>query len=359
MTTNDALPDGTLQGGSDSRSVQPRRRRRNIPMAVLLTATLVGLAYSPFLTGSPYWITVAAEAAVLAILGIALNITLGRAGFMDLGPTINFGIGGYLFAILWQNGITWWIGIVISVLACFVVGSMLGGLVARATGIYMGIVLLAFAESLSAGADRNILGLTGGENGRLVTGLPRFLNVNVQADTFYLFALGMLVLAMIVVRILDNSMLGWTWAGIKNNRVRVASSGIDVRAQHSVAFAISGAFAGLAGALFVISIQLASPELFAVGFLIQALLIVIIGGPGSYWGVIFGAAFVRFSPAFIDSLERRGYWHALPDWIERLLTSPLLVLGVIYIIVVLYLPGGFASLRFESIRNRLARRPAA
>jgi branched-chain amino acid transport system permease protein len=344
-------PPDTEPGRQGTGRGQRGRSGRTWLKRVILAVVVGLLAAAPLATGSPYWVTVGVEAVILAIIGMAANITLGKAGFLDLGPAIYFGIGGYTVAICWQNDIPLAAALVLAVLLCFFLGGLVGGLVLRASGVYLGIVLLAFAESMRAAADRNILGLTGGENGRLISGLPRWLNVNTSPETFYIAALVVLAMVLLGVRTLSDSMLGWTWDGIRNNPVRVASSGINVRRQGAVAFAIAGALAGLAGTLFALSLQIASPEMFSIAILVQVLLIVIIGGPGSLWGPVFGAVFVRVVPASLDVLERQGLADPLPDLLHRMVTSHLFALGVIYIVVVMYMPGGFASLRFETLRT--------
>lgn len=348
LTTTQSPPEGAPPPG---KSARPRSAyvKRGMTIVGLL------LVVAPWLLDSPFWTTVAVEVVIFAILGLAVNTTLGKAGFMDLGPAIYFGIGGYTIALMWQAEQSLVLGVIVAVVLCFVAAGIIGALALRATGVYLGIVLLAFAESMRAGADRNIFGLTGGENGKLITGLPTFLNVNIQPVTMYMTALAALAVVLVVIRVLDNSMLGWTWTGIRNNVVRVQSSGINYRRQGAMAFAISGAFGGLAGVLYAMSLQIASPEMFGIAILVQVLLIVIIGGPGSYWGPVFGAIFVRVLPALLETIERTGIADPLPDFLHRAVTSHLLILGIIYILVVMYMPGGFAQLRFQAIRNLFTR----
>lgn len=349
---SDSDPSGTEQRPQHSRRRGPfRGDTRKWYVRVILPLVVIILAAAPLLVGSPYWITLGIEAAILAILGSAANITIGKVGFLDLGFTIYFGIGGYMVATLWQAGIPLTLILVLTVALCFVLAGLVGGLVLRTSGIFLGIVLLAFAGSMKSGADRNIFGLTGGENGKLISGLPSWLNINLQPETFYIAVLVILTLVLLVVWVLSDSMLGWNWDGIRNNAVRVAASGISVRRQGAVAFAISGGIGGLAGMLYAMSLQIATPEMFGIAVLIQVLLIVIIGGPGSLWGPVFGAVFLRFVPAGLDLFERQGFAANLPDLLHRMVTSHLFALGVIYIVVVMYMPGGFTSLRFKSSKR--------
>lgn len=315
-----------------------------------LAGFVVVVAAVPLVLASPFWITVGVEAATLAILGFGLNITLGRAGYLDLGPPIYYGIGGYALAIVYANGVPLLAGAVLILGIALVLGASVGFIVLRASGIYLGIVLLAFAESMRAAADRNILGLTGGENGRLITGLPRWLNVNVQPESFYLLALAVLALVFVASAVLYRSMLGWMWTGTKENPVRLASVGVDVRRHGSVAFGFSAGLAAIAGMLHAMSLQIATPEMFGIAVLVQVLLVVILGGPGVLIGPIIGALFVRVVPAFLDTLEHQGFFESLPPLAERAVTSHLFILGLIYVVVVLYVPGGLTSLRARRVK---------
>jgi len=95
--------------------------------------------------------------------------------------------------------------------------------------------------------------------------------------------------------------------------------------------------------MHALSIQTVTPSDTAVPITVQALLITVIGGSGSFWGPVLGAIFVRMMPPLLDELAQNAAIQDLPDRLERAVTSQFLILGLIYVLFVVYLPGGFTA----------------
>ncbi len=327
-----------------------------------ITLAVIALAiafYMPYILNSSYWILVAASICVFAIFGLSYNLLLGQLGLFSLGHAMFFGIGGYVVANMLQDGSSVWSGLLLAVLVSFVLAFLVGAATLRVPGIYFAIVTVAISQALYTAATRNVFGLTGGENGIYLSGLPDWLNVNTEPDTVYWVTLLALLGVIVVVGLLRRSPMGRNWEGIRENPVRAESLGLSVRTQQLIAFTLAGGIAGFAGVLNAVTQQVASPDQLGLAIMVQVLLIVVIGGPGTFLGPVLGAIFVVASGPLLDQLDRASWIQGLPDVLHRMLTSQPLVLGVIYILLVLFLPGGLASLssRFRWLSGITADKP--
>ncbi len=315
--------------------------------------------YMPYILSSSYWILVAASVCVFAIFGLSYNLLLGQLGLFSLGHAMFFGIGGYVIANLLQDGSNVWVGLGLALLITILLAFVVGAATLRVPGIYFAIVTVAIAQAIYTAATRNVFDLTGGENGIYLSDLPEWLNVNTKPDTVYWVTLVALLATIVVIGFLRRSPMGRNWEGIRENPVRAESLGLNVRVHQLIAFTIAGGIAGFAGVLNAVTQQVAAPDQLGLAIMIQVLLIVVIGGPGTFLGPVLGAIFVVTSGPLLDQLERVSWVEGLPEVLNRMITSQPMVLGVVYILLVLFLPGGLASLtkRFRWLENLTGGKP--
>src|SRR5680860_900340 len=174
-------------------------------------------------------------------------------------------------------------------------------------------------------------------------------------ENLYYLAFALLVASVVVVWLIRRAMLGRVWEGIRENPIRAQALGVNIPAQRIVAFAVAGALAGVAGVLNAMALQYATPNELAIDITVQALLITIIGGPGTLLGPLLGAVFVRVSAPLIDQWGRSDFVMGLSEVPQRAVTSHPLLLGLVYIVLVMFLPGGLASLgqRFGPLRRAI------
>lgn len=311
---------------------------------VVALAAVVVLGLLPWYVTDAYWVTIAADVCIFAILGLSYNLLLGQIGLFSFGHALFFGAAAYIVANLTTGGMGLLPGAVLAVLGNVLLAVVIGLLTVRVSGIYFAIVTVAFAQAAFFAAERDVLGLTGGENGKPVEGIPRTLNVNVMPENMYYLAFALLVVSVIAVWLIRRAMVGRVWEAIRENPIRAQALGVNISSQRIVAFAVSGALAGVAGVLQAISLQYATPNELAIEITVQALLITIIGGPGTLLGPLLGAVFVRVSAPLIDEWADSAFVSGLSEVPQRALTSHPLLLGVVYILLVLFLPGGLASI---------------
>lgn len=328
-------------------------RSRTIQAVLLALAALVAL-FLPYMT-TPFWLNVAIDICAFAVLGISYNILLGRAGIFSFGHALFFGGGAYaLAAFTTDSGLPLAVAALGGVLVATVLALLVGLVAARVRGIYFGMLTLAVAQVGFTIADRDIGGITGGENGLAVGGIPELLNSNVRQDMLYWLSFGVLAGVLILVAIMYRSAAGRFWEGMRENEVRMQATGVNVARHRLTVFIVAGALAGVAGVMHALSVQTVTPSDTNVPITVQALLITVIGGSGSFWGPVLGATFVRMMPPLLDELAANPSVQELPDRLERAVTSQFLILGIIYILFVVYLPGGFTA-AFNRLLGRVDR----
>jgi branched-chain amino acid transport system permease protein len=218
----------------------------------------------------------------------------------------------------------------ISFACLIVIALILGLLTLRRSGIYFSILTLAFAEMAHALILSSTLqAWTGGDNG--LTGLPypTLLGIRMSGlNVFYLCAV-ILVLGFLVARIIRNSPLGLILRAIKENPMRLEYTGVNVFAYKMAAFVISALYAGVAGMLIVVNEPYVATEYIYWSTSGEVVIMSVIGGVGTLIGPVIGAAFMLYFENVVQGFIGEQ-WK--------------LVLGLIFVFIVIFLPGGFADL---------------
>jgi branched-chain amino acid transport system permease protein len=305
--------------------------------AVLLGALALGLALPALaaLSGLDYGVGVATRILIFALAGLSLNLILGYGGMVSFGHAAFFGTGAYVVAILSHHAslgeplVTWpiEIGGTASALIAWPLAMAVAGLLAlaigavslRTGGLYFIMITLAFAQMLYFFFVS--LEAYGGDDGLSIwarsTAGPLDLSDDVQ---FYYLVLALLLIVLAFKARLVASRFGATLAGIRDNERRMAALGFPTYRYKLAAFAISGALAGLAGALIANQTEFVSPSFLDWQRSGEILVIVILGGMGTLYGPVAGAVVYLL-------LEE-----VLSQWTQHwmVVMGPLLVLVVIF-----------------------------
>jgi ABC-type branched-subunit amino acid transport system permease subunit len=275
---------------------------------LVIFAALV--ASVPFLTDSDFVIRVGVNTLLLAMLALGLNIVVGWAGLLDLGYIAFYGFGAYTYALLASDQIEVhlpsWVAIVCVVVACALLGFLLGLPSRRLIGDYLAIVTLFFGQvfvELVTNLDRVTLpgddepvDITGGPNGIAGVDPINLLGIEFLTPTDY-FYLSLVVLVLLIggLYLIDNSRTGRAWRAIREDPLAASLMTMPVKRLKLLAFAFGAAVAGLAGAIFA-ALQIGVfPRNFETPFLILIYAAVILGGAGSITGMLAGAAVVGIS----------------------------------------------------------------
>jgi branched-chain amino acid transport system permease protein len=284
-----------------------------------------------------------AEAGTFFIAIVGLNILTGYTGQISLGHGALMAVGGYTTAALvvhehWRDVWT----IPLAGVAAGIVGFLIGLPALRLSGIYLALATFAFAIAIPS-LLKKFSGLTGGGQGlRMieqaplqVTGLSGtvtlFGHSTSQNHFLYYLTWGIGLAGFVIAWLIVRGRLGRTFRAVRDSEVAAASAGIDLARTKTLAFAISGVYAGVAGALFAIQAEIVNPLSFT--FLLSILLLVgtVVGGLGSLPGMVVGALFVQYLPNVSTHVSSKP---GVPDF----------VYGAAIIIVMILLPTGVGGL---------------
>ena len=303
-------------------------------LVVLLVAPALLNRYGIFLFSK--WLVF-----VIAVMG--LNLTIGYAGQKSLGHAAFFGIGAYTVAILLKAGISFWIGLPLAMVGCFVVGLGLGFPALRVQTIYLAFATLGFNTAIWL-VMRNEEWLTGGTFGINGVGRPGLFGFSLDGNlAYYYFIVAVALMLGALLWGLLRSPWGKAFTALRDNPIRAESLGLDVQAYTLLSFAIGAVYAGIAGALFASLVQFIEPAPFAVGASIMMYLMVVVGGPGYFFGPLLGSA--------VGVL--------LPEWLRFAQAWYLFVFGTAVILLMLWLPDGLLSIPDRLRARRLAREASA
>lgn len=272
---------------------------------------------------------------VFIIATMGLNLTVGYAGQKSLGHAAFFGIGAYTVAILLKAGISFWIGLPAAALLCFVVGLLLGFPALRVQTIYLAFATLGFNTALWL-VMRNEEWLTGGTFGINNIARPGLLGFSLDGNlAYYYLVLAFAVALGALLWGLLRSPWGKAFTALRDNPIRAESLGVDTRSYTLMSFAIGAVYAGIAGGLYASQVQFIDPATFTVGSSIMMYLMVVVGGPGYFFGPVLGSAVGVI----------------LPEWLRFAQAWYLFVFGAAVVLLMIWLPDGLLSVP-ERLRAR-------
>ncbi len=320
-------------------------------------------------------IDAAANAAAYATLALGLNIVVGFAGLLDLGYAAFFAIGAYAYGILtsfqvmphwgpfWQPfawlelvqrvpqpggdlvhfSVSFWIMLPLSALIAAGFGVLFGAPTLRLRGDYLAIVTLGFGEIVPI-VVRNVDSVTNGAAGLNGIQAPMIYghSFGITAWPYYYVAIALVALLIFVSIRLRDSRIGRAWMAIREDETAAAAMGVDRTRTKLLAFATGAAFAGATGTFYVAKLQTATPEMFGFPVSVMILVMVVLGGMGSVWGVVVGAIVLQLLQSwFLEDLS--GWLHALGrmvsmSWMEQIdLTQSIeLIFGLILVLMMLF-----------------------
>jgi branched-chain amino acid transport system permease protein len=267
--------------------------------AIILLAGAALIWFLPSNLGA-YGFYVATLWLVTSLAAMGLNLTLGYAGLKSLAQAAFLGIGAYTTALMTASaGLPWWTAFLASGAICFAVGVVLGFPALRVKAHYLGFVTLAFA-SLVFLVARNEQWLTGGVFGFSNIPRPTIWGVKLDdAQAFYRFTIVVTVILGLAMWWLIRGPWGRAFMALRENPVRAASLGIDIRTYTLLAFAIGTAYGGFAGSLYAPLVEFIDPAPFAIAASFMYLLMVVVGGQGYFLGPFIGALVAVALPEYL------------------------------------------------------------
>lgn len=327
-------------------------------MAVLplLNISIPGIL--PGATYTPGTLALLSLCLVFAALALSYNLLLGTAGMLSFGHALYFGAGAYGLGVALQYlGVPMWPGVLIALVGGLVIALFTGAIAMRVSGIPFAMVTLAFAQAGSVLVRRNQQ-VTGGEEGmRLpIAQVPEWLVGVVNTRNLYWFALAVVVVVYLVVLWVDRSRLGHLAEATRENELRVRVLGLHPYTARLVVFVVAAGCACLAGVAYMLLQSGTQPNSVGADLTITVLVMVVLGGVGFRWGAILGGVLYTLLDQRLTVLARSEWIQQLPDVLHVPLSEPLFLLGVLFILVVMFLPGGIAGTVDAWIRRRRGER---
>ena len=284
----------------------------------------------------------------LTFAGVALsyNLLFGYTGLLSFGHALYFAAGVYLPCV----AMTRWHWSLTAALALTAAGGLLlplllGAISLRVGGIAFAMVTLAFAQAGSILIYKNPSGLTGGEEGLGldVSRLPESLVGIVNTANLYWIALLYLVIVLAACWWAVGSRPGRVLQAIRENERRVEVMGLRPYSFKLFAFTLSGFLATVGGFVYLLLIGGATPAVTTANFSLSLLLMVVLGGAGTLWGPILGGVLYEYLDFRLLKLSASGAVDSLPAVLRVPLSEPLFILGVLFICLVYFFPGGIAG----------------
>ena len=298
---------------------------------VLLGVVALALLLLPLLTNDNNILTTAVLLFIIAALASSWNIVGGFAGQISLGHAAFFGIGALFTRLLWMQGVPFLISFLAGGVTATVAAFILGFPGLRLKGIYFAIGTLALAEAIR---------ITVASLLPRVTALPAELLRDYDLASRYYLSLAVLLLSTAVTFYLTRSKLGLGMMTIREDEGAASAIGVNTFQYKLIAFSLSAALAGLAGGSFAYFHASYYPSLpFSPEWTFDALIVSFVGGVGTLVGPLLGAIFFVF----------------LQDLVQELLPANmagvhLLIFGILFVLVVLLLPGGLLE-AWDKVRH--------
>ncbi len=291
---------------------------------------------------------------IFAALALSYDVLIGFTGLLSFGHALYFAFGVYVTAILITRAHWDLLPAGMAAVAVGVVVAVLTGAVSlRVSGIAFAMVTLAVAQAGSVFVIQDPLNITGGVEGISLDAdrVPDVFIGVVNTRNLYWLALALAAVVYVIVRGVTNSSAGHVWAAIRENEQRVAVLGLRPYLFKLIAFVVGSSLATLCGVVYVVVLGGATDGVTTASFTLSLLVMVILGGSGVRWGAMLGGFVYTLLEQRLGSLAGSDQVAGLPDVLRIPLSQPLFILGVIFILAVLFLPGGFASL-LRSSRSR-------
>jgi branched-chain amino acid transport system permease protein len=301
--------------------------------ALAFLAAVALLFAVPTYTSNEYVLALGVSFATFSVLATGLNLVYGYTGLLSFAQVAFFGVGGYTAALL-VTELNWslWTGALAAGLLAALLGLGIGYSSLRLSRHAFAIVTLSFAL-LCMIVSRDWVTLTRGAMG--IPGLPvpslalpggHSWRLNRPADFFYLL-MGFSLISHVLIYLLVTSRIGRALRAIKLNEPLAQSQGINPLSYKLLTVTLSAFLSGITGSLFVFYLTIVDPSIFDFYYTETMLIMVILGGAGSFWGVLFSTAVLT----------------ALPDLLRFSTDLRMVLYGFILIVAMLVFPGGIGG----------------
>jgi len=314
------------------------RRHRLHPMEFLPWVLAIG-AYFVF----PDYLALGAQVLAMTLFGLSADLVLGYAGIVTLGHAAFYGVGAYTAGYLAAHGVgAPLVGLAAAALAAGMVGVLSGLVILRTQGLSILMLTLVVCVMLQEAANKmtSITGGADGLQGMQVEPILGSFRFDIFGHTAYWYCLFALFVAWLIARMIVHSPFGRSLTGIRENVMRMHAVGSPVFLRLLTIYAISAAFAGVAGALIAETTQLVALNVLSVDLSGTILVMIILGGVGRLYGAFVGVPLYMIAQDRFSTIDP-VYWYF---WI-----------GLLLVLVVVFARGGVLGL-VDALLRRFGRR---
>ena len=268
-----------------------------------------------------FYIYLSALILVTGLLATSLNLVLGFGGMYQFHHGVFYGIGAYAFALtIVKTSISPWIAFFAAPAIAGLLGLIMGVICVRLSKLYFGMLQLSLGSLVWALVFR-WYSFTGGDDGIHGICLPDLISSTTGS---YYFTLIVTAVCLVLMYLIVNSPFGRTFQGIRDNPERTEAVGVNVRLHQLIGLVIAGAFAGIAGSLFVVVEGSVFPDLLFWTFSLELIIMCLLGGWFIFLGPMLGGAIIVILRTFVGIYTE--YWT--------------LILGIVLMMLILFLPEG-------------------
>jgi len=295
---------------------------------------------------SPGVLNLLALMLVFGALAVTYDLLFGYTGLLSFGHALYFAVGVYGTAIALDTFELGLVGAVLVVIGLgVVVPTVLGLICLRVGDIAFAMVTLAFAQAGAIFVARDPFKITGGELGQALAfrQLPAAFVGVVNTRNVYWLALALLVFVYAVARIAVNSPTGRVWQAIRENEQRVEVLGLRPASYKLVVFVLSSFLASLCGVVYVLVVGGAHAGIMVSTFTLMLLVMVVLGGAGRLWGAMLGGMLYIYLDNRLGELSTQPSLQDMPALIRVPISEPTFLLGLLFVVIVLFFPGGIAG----------------
>lgn len=339
-----------------SAAIPAPRRSRTAPIVVgviglvLFAVPFIGATIPGVFTGpmsSPGTLQILAVGLVFAGVAMSYDLLLGYTGLLSLGHAFYFALGLYGTNLLMRLfELSYVAAVPLALVITLVVALVFGSVALRVRGVAFAMVTLAFAEAFHVFVEADPARISGGEEGLPLSSaqVPDLFTGVVNTRWVYWLALSFALLTFVLCRQAVASRAGRVWQAIRENEDRVELLGLIPFHFKLLSFGLSAVLAAGGGAVYLLLVRGATPGSASSVFTLNLIIMVVLGGLGRLWGAALGGLVFGYLQLRLPGLARSGVFDPLPAWLEGPLTEPLFILAVLFVILVMFAPGGLASL---------------
>jgi branched-chain amino acid transport system permease protein len=310
-----------------------RSRLGGVIFLIILTGLLAGFIKNG------YYLSVLTFIAINSIIAIGLCLLLGYAGQVSLGHAAFFGLGAYTTAII-TTRLHWspWLSLPMAILLTCLIAYFIGRPTLSLRGHYLAMATLGFGVIIQI-IMKEWLSFTGGNSGLSdipALYLPR-LHLESSERGFFCVASSFMILALIFAANVADSRAGRALRAVHGSEAAAATSGVDIARYKLKVFVLSAGYAAVAGFLYSHYVKFISPQPFDFKFSVELVVMVVLGGVGSVWGGLLGAALLTI----------------LNEVLRKFNNFDIIAFGIVLMLVLIFLPQGLVGIwdRLRAIRR--------